>query len=238
MRMIDEVHLEMPYLGSRGMKSELKSRGYMTGRIHVRTLMRKMGIEAVYKKPHLSKPHPGHTIYPYLLKGLDITRANHVWRSDITYIPMAKGFCYLVAVMDWATRKVLSWRLSNTLDNSFCIDALEEAITQYGIPDIFNTDQGSQFTSLDFTDILSQVGIRISMNGRGRWMDNIFIERLWKTVKYEDIYLKAYSSIADVRKWLKVYFERYNSRRRHQGLGDRTPDEIYLTTLPEAKGAV
>ena len=195
-------------------------------------------IEAVHKKPRLSKPHPGHRIYPYLLKGLDITRANHVWCSDITYIPMARGFCYLVAVMDWATRKVLSWRLSNTLDNSFCIDALEEAIARYGTPDIFNTDQGSQFTSLDFTDILSRNGIKISMDGRGRWMDNIFIERLWKTVKYEDIYLKAYNSLADVRKGLKDYFERYNSRRRHQGLGDRTPDEVYLSTLPEAKGAV
>ena len=238
MRMIDEIHLELPYLGSRGMKSELKSRGYISGRIHVRTLMRKMGIEAVYKKPRLSKPHPGHRIYPYLLKGLDITRANHVWCSDITYIPMARGFCYLVAVMDWATRKVLSWRLSNTLDNSFCIDALEEAIARYGTPDIFNTDQGSQFTSLDFTDILSRNGIKISMDGRGRWMDNIFIERLWKTVKYEDIYLKAYNSLADVRKGLKDYFERYNSRRRHQGLGDRTPDEVYLSTLPEAKEAV
>ena len=238
MRMIDEIHLELPYLGSRGIRSELKNRGHKAGRIHVRTLMRKMGIEAVYKKPRLSKPHPGHRIYPYLLKGLDITRANHVWCSDITYIPMARGFCYLVAVMDWATRKVLSWRLSNTLDNSFCIDALEEAIARYGIPDIFNTDQGSQFTSLEFTDILSQVGIRISMDGRGRWMDNIFIERLWKTVKYEDIYLKAYNSLADVRKGLKDYFERYNSRRRHQGLGDRTPDEVYLSTLPEAREAV
>jgi putative transposase len=238
MRLIDEIHLEMPHLGTRGMKNELKNKGCISGRIHVRTLMRKMGIEAIYKKPHLSKPHPGHMIYPYLLKGLDITHANHVWCSDITYIPMTKGFCYLTAIMDWASRKVLSWRLSNTLDNSFCIDALEEAITRYGTPGIFNTDQGSQFTSLDFTDILSQNGIKISMDGRGRWMDNIFIERLWKTVKYEDIYLKAYNSIADVRKGLKAYFERYNSRRRHQGLGDRTPDEVYLTTLPEAKEAV
>ena len=238
MRLIDGIHLEMPWLGSRGMKSELKNKGCISGRIHVRTLMRRMGIEAIYKKPRLSKPHPGRRIYPYLLKGLDITNANHVWCSDITYIPMAKGFCYLTAVMDWASRKVLSWRLSNTLDPSFCIDALEEAITRYGTPDIFNTDQGSQFTSLDFTDILSRNGIKISMDGRGRWMDNIFIERLWKTVKYEDIYLKAYGSIADVRQGLKMYFERYNSRRRHQGLGDRTPDEVYLTTLPEAREAV
>ena len=238
MRLIDEFHLELPYLGSRGMKNELRNRGHIIGRIHVRTLMRKMGIEAIYKKPRLSKPHPGHAIYPYLLKGLDITRANHVWCSVITYIPMAKGFCYLVAVMDWSSRKVLSWRLSNTLDNSFCIDALEEAITRYGIPDIFNTDQGSQFTSEGFTDILKDNGIKISMDGRGRWMDNIFIERLWKTVKYEDIYLKAYNSIAAVRQGLKAYFERYNSRRRHQNLNDRTPDEVYLSTLPEAKKAV
>jgi putative transposase len=238
MRLIDEIHLAMPWLGSRGMKSELRNKGCISGRIHIRTLMRKMGIEAIYKKPRLSKPHPGHTVYPYLLNGLDITRANHVWCSDITYIPMAKGFCYLTAIMDWASRKVLSWRLSNTLDNSFCIDALEEAIVRYGTPDIFNTDQGSQFTSLDFTDILSQNGIKISMDGRGRWMDNIFIERLWKTVKYEDIYLKAYNSIADVRKGLKTYFERYNSRRRHQGLNDRTPDAVYLNTLLEAKEAV
>ena len=168
MRMIDEIHLELPYLGSRGIRSELKNRGHKAGRIHVRTLMRKMGIEAVYKKPRLSKPHPGHRIYPYLLKGLDITRANHVWCSDITYIPMARGFCYLVAVMDWASRKVLSWRLSNTLDNSFCIDALEEAIARYGTPDIFNTDQWSQFTSEGFTDILAGNGIKISMDGKGR----------------------------------------------------------------------
>jgi len=238
MGIIDEIHLEEPYLGSRGMRNVLRMRGYAIGRIHVRTLMRKMGIEALYKKPRLSKPHPGHRIHPYLLKGLDITNANQVWCSDITYIPMAKGFCYLTAVMDWASRKVLSWRLSNTLDNSFCIDALEEAMTRYGTPDIFNTDQGSQFTSEAFTGVLSSNGIRISMDGRGRWMDNIFIERLWKTVKYEDIYLKAYGSIADVRQGLKVYFERYNSRRRHQGLGDRTPDEVYLTTLPEAREAV
>jgi putative transposase len=238
MRLIDEFHLELPHLGSRGMKNELRNRGHKTGRIHVRTLMRKMGIEAIYKKPRLSKPHPGHTIYPYLLKGIDITQANHVWCSDITYIPMAKGFCYLVVVMDWASRKVLSWRLSNTLDNSFCIDALEEAVTRYGIPDIFNTDQGSQFTSEKFTDILKDNGIRISMDGRDRWMDNIFIERLWKTVKYEDIYLKAYGSIAEVRQGLKAYFERYNSRRCHQGLDDRTPDDVYLNTLPDAKEAV
>ena len=231
MRLIDEIHLEEPYLGSRGMKSVLRMRGCKVGRIHVRTLMRKMGIEAIYRKPHLSKPHQGHAIYPYLLRGLDITEANAVWCSDITYIPMAKGFCYLVAVMDWASRKVLSFRLSNTLDASFCIEALEEALHTYGRPDIFNTDQGSQFTSLDFTDILTTNNIRISMDGQGRWRDNVFIERLWKTVKYEEVYLKAYESISHARKELTKFFDRYNMRRPHQGLNDRTPDEVYWSTL-------
>jgi putative transposase len=238
MRLIDEIHLEEPYLGSRGMKSVLKMRGYKVGRIHVRTLMRKMGIEALYKKPRLSKPHPGHKIYPYLLRGLDITEANSVWCSDITYIPMAKGFCYLVAIMDWTSRKVLSWRLSNTLDTSFCIEALEEALMKYGKPDIFNTDQGSQFTSLEFTNILINHGIKISMDGRGRWRDNIFIERLWKTVKYEEVYIKAYVSITEARKELKKFFDRYNMRRPHQGLDERTPDDVYWSTLPRQKEAV
>ena len=189
MRIIDEIHLEEPYLGSRGMRNILRLRGYAIGRIHVRTLMRKMGIEALYKKPRLSKPHPGHTVYPYLLRNLAITEANSVWCSDITYIPMARGFCYLVTVMDWASRKVLSWRLSNTLDTSFCVEALEEAIMKYGTPGIFNTDQGSQFTSDSFTGILNKAhGIRISMDGQGRWRDNIVIERVWKTIKYEEIY--------------------------------------------------
>lgn len=238
MRLIDEIHLEDPTLGSRGMKSQLRMRGHKVGRIHVRTLMRKMGIEAIYKKPRLSKPHPAHRVYPYLLRGLDITEANSVWSSDITYIPMARGFCYLVAVMDWASRKVLSFRVSNTLDTSFCIEALEEALRNYGTPDIFNTDQGSQFTSLEFTAILTQHNIRISMDGQGRWRDNIFIERLWKTVKYNEVYLKAYESITHARKELAKFFERYNARRPHQGLNDRTPDEVYFSTLPEAKDAV
>ncbi len=239
MRLIDRIHLEMPHLGSRGMKNELRNEGCKAaGRTHIRTLMRKMGIEALYKKPCLSKPHPGHKIYPYLLRGLDITEANSVWCSDITYIPMARGFCYLVAVMDWASRKVLSWRLSNTLDASFCTEALEEAIRKYGTPDIFNTDQGSQFTSLDFTDILINNKIRISMDGRGRWRDNIFIERLWRTVKYEEVYLKAYESITHAKKELGKFFDRYNIRRRHQGLDDRTPDDVYWSTLPGQKDAV
>ena len=237
MRLIDEIHLEEPYLGTRGIRNELWTRGHKIGRSHVRTLMRKTGIEAPYRKPRLSKPHPGHTIYPYLLKGITITEANRAWASDITYIPMAKGFCYLVAIMDLASRKVLSWRLSNTLDTSFCIEALEEALRRYGTPEIFNTDQGSQFTSDDFTKILKDHRIKISMDGRGRWIDNVFIERLWKSVKYQDVYLKAYSSIGELREGLTKWFDRYD-RRRHQGLDNRTPDEVYWSTLPTVKEAM
>jgi putative transposase len=238
MRLIDEIHLECPYAGTRGIRNELWNRGYTIGRSHVRTLMRKMDTEALYQKPRLSKPHPGHTVYPYLLKGLSITEANHVWAADICYIPMARGFCYLVAIMDWASRKVLSWQLSNTLDTSFCTDTLEEAIARYGAPQIFNTDQGSQFTSDDFTDILKKHHIKISMDGRGRWMDNVFIERLWRSVKYEDIYLKAYSSLSEVRTGLTQWFDRYNTRRRHQGLDNKTPDEVYWSTLPTIQEAM
>jgi putative transposase len=238
MRLIDEMHLNHPYLGTRGLRNELWNKGHKVGRSHVRTLMRKTGIEALYRKPRLSKTHPEHTVYPYLLRGLTITEANAVWCSDITYIPMHKGFCYLVAIMDWASRKVLAWRLSNTLDTSFCTEALEEALRNYGTPDIFNTDQGSQFTSDDFTDMLKKNNIRISMDGQGRWMDNVFIERLWKSVKYEDIYLKAYSSIGEVRKGLTTWFDWYNRWRRHQGLDGRTPDEVYWSTLPGMKDAM
>jgi putative transposase len=238
MRLIDEIHLNHPYLGTRGIRNELWNKGHKIGRSHVRTLMRKMGIEALYRKPRLTKTHPEHTIYPYLLRGLTITEANAVWCSDITYIPMHKGFCYLVAIMDWASRKVLAWRLSNTLDTSFCTEALEEALRNHGTPDIFNTDQGSQFTSDDFTDMLKKNNIRISMDGQGRWMDNVFIERLWKSVKYEDIYLKAYSSISEVRKGLTTWFDHYNRWRRHQGLDNRTPDEVYWSTLPGVKEAM
>ena len=238
MRLIDEIHLEFPFLGSRGIRNELLNRGYKVGRSHIRTLMRKMGIEAIYKKPRLSEPHPGHTIYPYLLRGLSITEGNAVWATDITYIPMAKGFCYLVAIMDWASRKVLSWKLSNTLDTSFCIEALEEALCRHGTPQIFNTDQGSQFTSDAFTGILKNHNIRISMDGRGRWVDNVFIERLWKSVKYEEVYLKAYSSIAEAKKELAKFFDRYNKKRHHQGLDDMTPDEVYWNTIPKFEEAV
>ncbi|UCE71855.1 MAG: IS3 family transposase [Nitrospiraceae bacterium] len=238
MQVIDEIHLKYPFMGSRSIRDELQGRGYEIGRDHVRTLMKKMGIEAIYRKPRLTKPHPGHKVYPYLLRGLEITRANQVWAVDITYLPMARGFCYLVAIMDWASRRVLAWRLSNTLDVAFCTEALEEAIVKYGVPEVFNSDQGSQFTSDAFTGILNSHGIRISMDGRGRWMDNIMIERLWKSVKYEDVYLKAYESIPAVREGLKTYFEFYNSRRRHQSLDRRTPDTVYWSTLPQKEEAI
>jgi len=238
MKVIDEIHLKYPFMGSRSIRDELQERGYKIGRDHVRTLMKKMGIEAIYRKPRLSKPHPGHKIYPYLLRGVEITRANQVWAADITYLPMARGFCYLVAIMDWASRRVLAWRVSNTLDMSFCIDALEEAIVKYGVPEIFNSDQGSQFTADAFTGILDAKGIKISMDGRGRWMDNIMIERLWKSVKYEDVYLKAYESIPAVREGLKTYFKFYNMRRRHQSLDRRTPNDVYWSTLPQKEAAI
>ena len=235
--LIDEIHLKYPFYGIRRIRNELRDLGHEVGRDHVSTLMKKMGIRALYPKPRLSKPNPAHKIYPYLLGGLEITQANHVWASDISYIPMAKGFCYLVAIMDWTSRRVLAWRLSNTLDTSFCTEALEEAIMKYGTPEIFNTDQGSQFTSDAFTDILINRGISISMDGKGRWVDNVYVERLWRSVKYEDIHLKAYGSIAEARRGLATYFEFYNSRRRHQGLDYKTPDEVYWTTLPQTQVA-
>jgi len=195
MRPIDEIHLSYPFYGSRKIRDELWAKGYSVCRDKVRRLMRRMSIEALYVKPRLSLAHPEHATYPYLLRNLEITRANHVWSADICYIPMVKGFCYLVAIMDWASRLVLARRLSNTLDSSFCVDALEEAISTYGCPDIFNTDQGSQFTAEAFTGTLRSKGIAISIDGKGRWVDNVFIERLWKSVKYEDIYLKAYGMV-------------------------------------------
>jgi putative transposase len=237
MRLIDEIHLKYPFYGSRRMRNELRDLGYNVGRGHTNTLMKKMGIRALYQKPRLSTPHPDHKIYPYLLRGVEINRANHCWAADITYLPMARGFCYLVAIMDWASRRVLAWRLSNTLDASFCTEALEEAIVKYGRPEIFNTDQGSQFTSGAFTAILDTHGISISMDSRGRWIDNVFIERLWRSVKYEEVYLKAYGSITEAKRGLTEYFEFYNQRRRHQGLDDRTPDEVYWTTLPQIEVA-
>jgi len=235
--LIDEIHLKYPFYGSRRIRTELRDRGHDVGRGHVSTLMKKMGIRALYQRPRLSQPHSDHKIYPYLLRGMEITRANHVWATDISYIPMAKGFCYLVAIMDWASRRVLAWRLSNTLDTSFCTEALEEAIARFGLPEIFNTDQGSQFTSEAFTGILNAHGISISMDGKGRWVDNVFVERLWRSVKYEEVHLKAYSSIAEARHELAKYFEFYNQRRRHQGLDERTPDEVYWSMLPQKQVA-
>ena len=238
MKLIDAIHLKYPFYGSRSIRDELRDQGYKIGRGHINTLMKKMGIEALYRKPRLSKPHPGHKVYPYLLRGMAITRANQVWAADITYLPMAKGFCYLVVIMDWASRKVLTWRLSNTLDVTFCTEALEEALRRFGSPEIFNTDQGSQFTSEAFTGILNAHDIRISMDGRGRWLDNVFIERLWRSVKYEDVYLKAYDSIPAARQGLTTYFEFYNCRRRHQSLDRKTPDSVYWSMLPQRQVAV
>ncbi len=237
MRQIDEIHLSHPFYGSRKIRNDLWVKGYNIGRDRIRRLMRRMGIEALYVKPRLSLSCPGHVKYPYLLRDLDVTKANHVWATDITYIPMAKGFCYLVAIMDWASRKVLAWRLSNTLDSAFCVDALEEAIAKFGCPEIFNTDQGSQFTSEAFTDTLRANNIAISMDGKGRWMDNVFIERLWKSVKYEDIYLKAYVSMAEVKQGLAIYFKFYNEKRWHNHFDRKTPDMVYFKTLSQKQAA-
>jgi putative transposase len=237
MAAIDEIHTELPFYGARKIKGELIDRGFVVGRDHVSTLMRRMGITAIAPHRRLSKPAPGHKIYPYLLRGIDITEAGHVWATDVTYIPMRKGFCYLTAIMDWASRRVLSWRLSNTLDASFCIEALEEALERYDAPLIFNTDQGSQFTCEGFTGVLRNHGVQISMDGRGRWMDNVFIERLWRSVKYEDVYLKAYENLVEARRGLGAYFHFYNHRRRHQGLGDATPDQVYWNTLRTQQAA-
>ena len=231
MAAIDEIHTELPFFGIRRIRGELEARGFAVGRQHVATLMRTMGITAIAPKRRLSKPAPGHKIYPYLLRDLKICEAGHVWCADITYLPLARGFCYLVAVMDWASRRVLSWRLSNTLDAAFCIEALTEALERYDAPELFNTDQGSQFTCEGFTSVLASHGVAISMDGRGRWLDNVFIERLWRSVKHEEVYLKAYENLIEARRELAAYFVFYNCRRRHQGLADRTPDEVYWSTL-------
>jgi putative transposase len=231
MAAIDDLHLKFPFYGARRIKDELRDQGFEIGRDHVCTLMRKMDMVALYPKRKLSDPHPGHKIYPYLLRGRDITRAGEVWCADVTYLPMRRGFAYLVAIMDWASRRVLSFRLSNTLDASFCTQALEEALGRYGVPEIMNTDQGSQFTSEGFTSLLHARGVKISMDGRGRWMDNVFVERLWRSVKYEEVYLKGYENIPEARRELAAYFDFYNHRRRHQGLDGRTPDEVYWSTL-------
>jgi len=228
MRKIDALHLDFPWMGSRSIRDQLARGGIKVCRDRVRGLMRKMGIHAIYRAPRTSIPFKGHKIYPYLLRDLAIDRPNQVWATDITYIPMAKGFAYLVAIMDWASRKVLAWRISNTLTTDFCVDALQEAIGRYGKPEIFNTDQGSQFTSEDFTGILKENGIQISMDGKGRWVDNVFVERLWRSVKYENVYLRAYESMAALREGIKDYFLFYNTKRTHQSLAKQTPDEVYF----------
>jgi putative transposase len=237
MRRIDELHLEYPFAGSRMLRDMLRREGQAVGRKHVGTLMKKMGIEALYRKPNTSRRHDAHPIYPYLLRHLVIDRPNQVWAMDITYIPMRRGFVYLAAVLDWHSRRVLAWRVSNTLTTDFCLDAVREAIARRGTPEIFNTDQGSQFTSSDFTDLLKAHAIAISMDGKGRWRDNVFVERLWKSVKYEEVYLKAYDSVSDAKAGLGTYLTFYNTRRPHRTLNGKTPDAIYFANLPQARTA-
>ena len=232
MRRLDELHLEHPHAGSRMLRDLMAAEGSKIGRRHVRTLMQRVGIEAVYRRRRTSKPAPGHKIFPSLLRGVTIDRANQVWASDITYIPMARGFLYLAGVMDWFARRVLAWRLSITLGVEFCIDAVDEALHLYGSPEIFNSDQGSQFTSDAFTDILIKNGIAISMDGKGSWRDNVFVERFWRTLKHEEVYLKAYESVAQARMSIGRYLEFYNGRRPHSSLDRRTPDQAYYASLP------
>jgi putative transposase len=227
MRRIDEIHLEFPFYGSRTIARELRERGYRANRKRVQRLMRLMGLESVAPKPNTSKPNEEHPVYPYLLRGLTISRPNQVWAADITYIPLARGSAYLVAIMDWHSRRVLSWRLSNTLDASFCIEALQEALSRFRRPEIFNSDQGSQFTSADFTAVLLAAGVKISMDGKGRCIDNVFVERLWRSLKYEDVYLKAYTNLVEARTGIERYFQFYNTRRSHQALGHQTPAAFY-----------
>jgi len=227
MRRIDELFMEWPFLGSRRMAQMLATDGQPLNRKRMQRLMRRMGIAALGPKPRTTMPAPGHKIFPYLLRNLAIDRPSQVWAADITYVPIGRGFLYLVAVMDWASRAVLAWRLSNTMDVSFCVGALEEALTRFGKPDIFNTDQGSQFTSVAFTGTLARAGVRISMDGRGRWLDNVFIERLWRSLKYEDIYLKGYADGREARTGIGTWFAFYNARRPHQALGNRTPMQVW-----------
>lgn len=238
MCLIDQLHLKYPFYGSRRIRDWFEDHGMKVNRKRIQRLMRLMGIEALYPKKKTSLPGKGHKIYPYLLYGLEITHANQVWAADITYIPMARGFLYLVAIIDLYSRKELAWRLSNTMDTSFCIEALEEAIERYGVPEIFNTDQGAQFTSEEFTSVLKHHGIAISMDSKGRWMDNVFVERLWRSLKYEEVYLKAYQNVAEAKAGIKQWFNLYNSERRHQALpGRQTPDAAYFHGLELKKVA-
>jgi putative transposase len=233
MRRIDELHLDFPFAGSRMLRDLLNAEGIQIGRQHVVTLMRRMGIEAIYRRPNTSKPALGHKIYPYLLRKVPVTRPDQVWAMDITYIPMARGFVYLSAVVDWFSRRVLSWRLSITMETEFCTEALEEALAHHGKPKIFNTDQGSQFTSAAFTGVLLNADIAISMDGKGSWRDNVFVERLWRSVKYEEVYLRAYDTVSDARASIGRYFSFYNTQRPHSSLDRRTPDQAYFNRLPQ-----
>jgi putative transposase len=231
MRRIDELHLDYPFAGSRMLRDLLRGEGVVIGREQVTTMMRRMAIEAVYRRPNTSKPSDGHKVFPYLLRGMAIERPNQAWAMDITYIPMAHGFVYLTAVLDWFSRRVLAWRVSITMEVDFCLDAVDEALARYGRPEIFNTDQGSQFTSAAFTGLLSDNAIRISMDGRGSWRDNVFVERLWRSVKYEEVYLRAYDSVAQARSSIGLYFGFYNRKRPHSSLDGRTPDHVYFAGL-------
>jgi putative transposase len=237
MKLIDRLHLDYPFAGSRMLRDLLNLMGIQVGRRRVRTLMQRMAIEALYRKPNTSKKHPSHPIYPYLLRHLTVDRPNQAWAMDISYIPMARGYVYLTAVIDWYSRQVLAWRVSITMDVQFCLDAVQEAIDRYGTPEIFNTDQGSQFTSLAFTELLKENGIRISMDGKGCWRDNVFIERLWRTVKYEEVYLKAYESVSEARASIGHYLNFYNAGRPHSRLDRQTPDQVYFDALPLPRAA-
>ena len=237
MRLLDALYLQWPFYGSRRLCVELQHRGHQINRKRVQRLMRQMGLRAVYPKPRTSQPGKGHKIYPYLLRDLSIERPNQVWASDICYIPMAKGFMYLTVIMDWYSRRVLAWRVSNTLEPDACVEALEEALLHYGAPEIFNTDQGAQYTSEAFTAVLKGHGVKISMDGKGRWVDNVFVERLWRSVKYEDVYLRAYETPAALRAGLRQYFEFYNTKRHHQALNRHTPDAVYWASLRAKKVA-
>ena len=232
MRRLDRLHLEFPFAGSRMLRGLLAAEGCKTGRRHVKTLMRRMGIEALYRRPRTTKPEPGHKIYPYLLRGVQVTRPNQVWAMDITYITMARGFVYLAVVLDWFSRRVLSWRVSITMEAAFCVEALEDALARHGNPDICNTDQGSQFTGAAFTGVLIENEIAISMDGKGAWRDNVFVERLWRSVKYEEVYLRAYDTASEARASIGRYLDFYNCRRPHSSLDGTTPDHAYFTPLP------
>jgi len=239
MRRVDELHLEIPFAGARMLRDLLRGEGVVVGRKHMTTLMRRMGITALNRKPNTSKKTPGRTIYPYLLRTLPVTRANQVWAMDISYIPMARGFVYLAAVIDWHSRRVLAWRVSISMDTAFCTEAVEEAIAKYGKPEIFNTDQGSQFTSSAFTGLLLEHGIRISMDGKGCWRDNVFIERVWRWIKYEEVCLHAYDTVSAAREGIGRYINFYNTRRPHSSHKARTPDVVYFASLhqPSAEAA-